>query len=276
MKEEKQKEKMEEKDFVFVGFMTLLLTILFIWLFDELGLPIVAKVSIITCLVIGALLVKRRLPEKDRSIITWIVIPLIIIGVVTMARNYTDEEGGNEDLENQETTGKMEAGETQKTIPPKASQKKTAVKKQKVTWKEKVKIDGSEIDRKVVRVPKQGYYDITYLDGKIYDTLEKKRKGIYYGIHGANYDPTWLRYFLYSHVPGVKALEILFIIDGKVGSESAKVYQFPDDQETVKIWINEYVRFFRHEAFRKDRYGNLYCFMNNSGYWLFEIKKVKN
>lgn len=256
MKKEEQKEKMERKDFVFVGSMTLLLTILFIWLFDELGLPTATKVSIITCLVIGALLVKKRLPEKDKSIITWIVIPLIIIGVVTMAKDFVNEEEENGDLENQETTGKMEAGETQET-----------------SWEKKVKIDGSEIDGKIVRVPKQGYYDITYLDGKIYDTLEKKRRGIYYRIHGANYDPTWLKYFRYSHIPGVKALEILFIVDGRIENESAKVYQFPNDQETVRIWINEYVRFFRHEAFREDRYGNLYCFMNNFGYWLFEIKK---
>lgn len=206
---------------------------------------------------------------KEKKTKAWIWFSIVLLFFIMLY--YSG--GSKNDPENQGVT--VEILPPQKTVK-KPVQKKTIVKKQKAAWEKKVKIDGSEIDGKVVRVPKQDYYDIIYLDGKIYDTLEKKRSGIYYGIHGANYDPTWLRYFPYSHAPGVKALEILFIIDGEVGSESAKVYQFPDNQETVRIWINEYVRFFRHEAFRRDRYGNLYCFMNNSGYWLFEIKEAKN
>lgn len=251
-----------------LGVFTCLFSLLIGWLisiYKTVSNPI--AVALIFTMLLLVMINSFAIEEKKTK--KWIWFSIVLLFFIML--HYSG--GPKNDPENQGVI--VETPPPQKTAK-KPVQKKTVVKKQKAAWKEKVKIDGSEIDRKVIRVPKQGYYDITYLDGKIYDTLEKKMRGIYYGIHGANYDPTWLRYFPYSHVLGVKALEILFIVDSEVESESAKVYQFPDHQETIRIWINEYVRFFRHEAFRRDRYGNLYCFLNNSGYWLFEIKEAKN
>lgn len=142
-------------------------------------------------------------------------------------------------------------------------------------WQENIEVTGKEVEGKIVSVPKAGWYEISYVDGIIYDTPENKMRNVVYDIWGAEYDPEWKPYFIYSNVPGAKALEALVIVDGEVGSENGKVCQFPDRQKSFKIWVDKYVRFFRHEAFREDINGNKYwCFQNNYGSWRFGIRKV--
>ncbi len=142
-------------------------------------------------------------------------------------------------------------------------------------WQEDVEVTGKEFEGKIVLVEEPGWYEIRYLGGGIYDTPEDKIRNTVYKIWGAGYDREWKPYFIYSNIPGVMGLEALLIVDGEVGSESGKVCQFPDGKTSFKIWVEKYVRFFRHEAFRPDINGNAYwCFQNNYGSWMFKILKV--
>jgi tetratricopeptide (TPR) repeat protein len=135
-----------------------------------------------------------------------------------------------------------------------------------------IEVTGREVEGKVVFVPEPGWYEVIYIGGKIYDNPEEAARDAAWDIWGTGYDPAWKKYFKYSHIPGVNAMEALLIVDGEIGSGSEKVYQFPDNKNSVKIWINKYVRIFRHEPFRPDINGNIYWgFENNSGRWNFEI-----
>ncbi len=140
------------------------------------------------------------------------------------------------------------------------------------TWQQDVEIPGKDPEGQALRVQGPGYYDVTYLSGDIYDTATDEYP---YSIWGSGYDREWKEYFPYADIPGVQALEALLITDGEVGGNNGNVCQFPDNQKTVRVWISQYVRFFRHEAFRPDINGNKYwCFQNNSGTWKFRISRV--
>ena len=199
--------------------------------------------------------------KKARGYLTFASAACIVLTLL-YSKDYKQEKGNNENLKKPGQTenigNSVDIPEGTQKIGP---------------WTEIVEITGKEYEGKAVRVPKADWYDITYLGNKIYDKPEDEAV---YDIWGTGYDREWKQYFTYSHVPGVKALEALMIVDGEVGSENGKVCQFPDGKGIVRIWVEKYVRFFRHEAFKPDINGNIYwCFQNNYGSWNFQIKKIE-
>lgn len=148
----------------------------------------------------------------------------------------------------------------------------------KPVWKKRVEITGRNPQGTIFFVDEDlngpGYYDVEYLGEIIYDTPEDRIAKLWYDIHGVGYLADWKKDFIYSHIPGVKGLEALIIVDGKIGSGDEKVYQFPDGKRKIyRIWVDKYIRIFRHEAYRMDYNDDYFCFNNNYGKWVFEITK---
>lgn len=228
-------------------------------LLSNLGMTIISEAGMWLLLAVAAFfIVAIAVPKEFQKWAKWFAILFLLLAFTA---NFCKKEGVPKSKQNQ---GQV--------VP---------ITNKKPVWEKRVEVTGRNPEGEVFFTDEDlkgpGYYDIEYLGGVIYDTPEDKIAGRWYDIHGVGYLADWKDDFIYSYVPGVKGLEALIIVDGEIGRGNETVYQFPDGKRKIyRIWVDKYLRFFRHEAFRTDyNNGNYYCFGNNYGKWIFKITKSK-
>ncbi len=228
----------------------------------SLGFKIDGKVEILLTVVVGGFLFAGIIAKKENKGRAKLIPILCLLVLLSMGLGSCYRSCSNSKDQNTKPNLKNPGQTVTITTEPPALN----------IWQQDVEIPGKNPEGDAFRVQKPGNYDVTYLGGDIYDTPTDRGA---YDIWGAGYAEDWKESFPYFHIPDVKAPEALLIADGEVGKGNGSICQFPDGQKTVRIWINQYIRFFRHEAFKPDINRNkFWCFQNNSGSWKFRISEA--
>ena len=217
---------------IFVIFLVLKLVGVITWSWWWVCSPLIISFGLF---IVALLINDIAIPEEYRKYTKWFCYLFLVLTIICYSQQKTKQSNDSNLIVRKE-----------KTV-----EKETA-------WEKIVKVSGRKINGTLIYVDEAGYYQVNYLGGKIYDTPEDKARNAAYDVLGASYDPEWKDYFIYSDIPEVKAVEALIIVDGEIGSGDEKVYQLSERSKEVNVWVNEYLRIFRHEPDVVDQAGDHY------------------